>query len=209
MPDKLDVLDTTFPHDKPQMLYWNVQSEIDGEAIVEITYFTSGISWSADYVCIADAGRDGDELRGLRSRLQQLGRGVRRRPGAAGRGHDQSGREDRPVGAGLDGRGRRTWTKSNRRGDCGSRRLGDSVRPGADAVSADAPARLRPGAEPKEIIKEGLSEYFIYTIEGTETIPNGWSKRMRQFQGKDRAAQDRSIAIGCRSTATNWCGCTC
>ena len=33
----------------------------------------------------------------------------------------------------------------------------------------------------KEIIKEGLSEYFIYTVEGTETIPNGWSKRMRSF----------------------------
>jgi len=47
-PDKLDVLDTTFPHDKPQMLYWNVQSELDGEALIEITYFTSGISWSAD-----------------------------------------------------------------------------------------------------------------------------------------------------------------
>jgi len=40
--DKLDVLDTTFPHDKPQMLYWNVQSEIDGEATIQITYFTSG-----------------------------------------------------------------------------------------------------------------------------------------------------------------------
>ena len=53
-PDKLEVLDTTFPHDKPQMLYWNVQSELDGEATIEITYFTSGISWSADYVCIAD-----------------------------------------------------------------------------------------------------------------------------------------------------------
>ena len=26
------------------------------------------------------------------------------------------------------------------------------------------------GQKPKEIIKEGLSEYFIYTIEGTETI---------------------------------------
>ena len=52
--DKLDVLDTTFPHDKPQMLYWNVQSEIDGEATIEITYFTSGITWSADYLCIAD-----------------------------------------------------------------------------------------------------------------------------------------------------------
>src|SRR5258707_7569672 len=52
--EKLDVLDTTFPHDKPQMLYWNVQSEIDGEATVEITYFTSGITWSADYQCVAD-----------------------------------------------------------------------------------------------------------------------------------------------------------
>src|SRR6187549_2649651 len=52
--DKLEVLDTTFPHDKPQMLYWNVQSEMDGEATIQITYFTSGITWSADYVAIAD-----------------------------------------------------------------------------------------------------------------------------------------------------------
>src|SRR5689334_21777671 len=52
--DQLDVLDTTFPHDKPQMLYWNVQSDFDGEATIEITYFTSGITWSADYVAIAD-----------------------------------------------------------------------------------------------------------------------------------------------------------
>ena len=34
----------------------------------------------------------------------------------------------------------------------------------------------------KEIVKEGLSEYFIYTIEGTETIPHGWSKRLRSLQ---------------------------
>ncbi len=33
----------------------------------------------------------------------------------------------------------------------------------------------------KEIVKEGLSEYFLYTIEGTETIPNGWSKRLPSF----------------------------
>lgn len=37
----------------------------------------------------------------------------------------------------------------------------------------------------KEIIKEGLSEYFIYTIEGTETVPNGWSKRLRSFEVAD------------------------
>ena len=37
-------------------------------------------------------------------------------------------------------------------------------------------------AEAKEVAKEGLGEYFIYTVEGTETIRNGWSKRMRSLE---------------------------
>jgi hypothetical protein len=53
--DKLEVLDTTFPHDKPQQLFWNVQSEIDGEATIQITYFTSGIVVRI----FRDNGRDG------------------------------------------------------------------------------------------------------------------------------------------------------
>src|SRR6185436_5086308 len=36
--------------------------------------------------------------------------------------------------------------------------------------------------EAKQIIKEGLSEYFVFAIEGTETIPNGWSKRLRSVE---------------------------
>jgi hypothetical protein len=36
-------------------------------------------------------------------------------------------------------------------------------------------------SKPKEVKKEGLSEYFLYTIEGTETIPTGWSKRLMSF----------------------------
>jgi hypothetical protein len=42
-----------------------------------------------------------------------------------------------------------------------------------------------PISKPKEIKKEGLSEYFIYTIEGTETIPTGWSKRLPSFTKDD------------------------
>jgi len=46
---------------------------------------------------------------------------------------------------------------------------------------APAPAAARP----KEITKEGLSEYFLYTIEGTETIATGWSKRLMSFDVDD------------------------
>src|SRR5215218_3143344 len=63
--EKLEVLDTTFPHDKPQMLYWNVGSEFDGEGTVEITYFTSGITWAADYVAVANAAETELALEGF------------------------------------------------------------------------------------------------------------------------------------------------
>jgi len=40
---------------------------------------------------------------------------------------------------------------------------------------------MEESAAPKQVEKEGLGEYFIYTIEGRESIPNGWSKRLRSF----------------------------
>ena len=54
-----------------------------------------------------------------------------------------------------------------------------------DGPSACAPAQAHlvdKATAHKEVAKEGLGEYFIYTIEGTETIPNGWSKRMRSLE---------------------------
>jgi hypothetical protein len=39
--------------------------------------------------------------------------------------------------------------------------------------------------KPKEIKKEGLSEYFLYTIEGTETIADKWGKRLLSFEAED------------------------
>jgi len=51
----------------------------------------------------------------------------------------------------------------------------------AEIVHARFAAAEGLARRPKEIKKEGLSEYFLYTIEGTETIPTGWSKRLLSF----------------------------
>ena len=40
------------------------------------------------------------------------------------------------------------------------------------------------GRAPK-IVKEGLSEYFIFTVEGTQTVKNGWSQRMVSFRASE------------------------
>jgi hypothetical protein len=69
----------------------------------------------------------------------------------------------------------------------GGEYLADQVSQGKRAkmvfeeAAARAPAAVSM-SRPKEIKKEGLSEYFLYTIEGRETIPHGWSKRLPSFE---------------------------
>jgi hypothetical protein len=182
--EALELLDTTFPHDKPQMLYWNVQSELDGEAVVEITYFTSGISWAADYVCIADT----DE------RQMTLESFVRLTNNSGEQYEDAQVRlvvgqinlvEKIAQLASI------SWAEAEelRRQRANYYYLGakmmfdefDAAVPDSTASEA-ANAMGDHASKPKKVMKEGLSEYFIYTIEGTETIPNGWSKRLRSFR---------------------------
>ena len=178
-PDKLDVLDTTFPHDKPQMLFWNVQSEIDGAATIQISYFTSGITWSADYLVIADKdekhlscdgfvrvyNRSGEEYEDAQVRLVvgtiNL---VEKIAQLAQVPADKVAELNGEVAARYKRKAlEQTYAFGDRSGGMGGG---------------------KPAAQQKEIIKEGLSEYFIYTIEGTETIQNGWSKRMRSLDAK-------------------------
>jgi hypothetical protein len=179
-PDKLDVLDTTFPHDKPEMLYWNVQSELDGEATIEITYFTSGITWSADYVCVADADEETVRLEGFVRVTNHSGEEyedaqVRLVVGKINLVEKiaQLARISKEEVAKMP-----SEELARKRKDVARRVMV------AEAMPAPATEPSMP-AKPKQIIKEGLSEYFIYTIEGTETIPNGWSKRMRSLQASD------------------------
>ncbi len=54
--DEVEVLDASFPPRVANTLEWRIQSEFAGEVQVEIRYFTSGITWGADYV--AEAAKD-------------------------------------------------------------------------------------------------------------------------------------------------------
>jgi hypothetical protein len=184
--DKLDVQDTTFPHAKPQMLYWNVKSDVEGEATIQITYFTSGITWSADYIAIADkdegkldidgfvriTNNSGEEYENAQVRLVvgtiNL---VEKIAELAKLPMDKV--KNLPSDEFKKARREVAWGMMDR----------------ASVGGAMRAATASPAAAEKEIIKEGLSEYFIYAIEGTETIPNGWSKRMRSFKGHDVPVQ--------------------
>ena len=55
--DKVEIADTVFPGQKPQFLLWNIDSRYEGQALVEVSYFTSGLTWNMDYVAVTSRDR--------------------------------------------------------------------------------------------------------------------------------------------------------
>lgn len=155
--DRLEVLDVTFPPFVKNTLIWHINADRDLSAEAEISYFTSGLTWEADYVAVAT---DDETTVTLAGHLRVTNRS----------GEDYANARIRVV--------------------VGVVQLLDDIATMADDEAREkAQQRLRGAirkgellAERKAIVKEAASEYFLYTIEGTETIPDGWSKRFPSFE---------------------------
>ncbi|MEN6308558.1 MAG: DUF4139 domain-containing protein [Anaerohalosphaeraceae bacterium] len=175
--DKITIADLTFPPRVKNLGLWNIDSEVDGKVPVEITYLTSGLSWRAFYMgtlaedektmrlegFVRVSNNSGEDYENAQTRLivgkihllDEIARLARQQyPYGTPRIEDKS---KVPI---YD-RELITFPKDWK--EISSKR--EQVLP----------------EELEEIIKEGLSEYFLYTIEGTETIPNEWSKRLPSF----------------------------
>jgi hypothetical protein len=173
--DKIDIADLTYPPRVRNLGLWNINSRASGQVPVEITYLTSGLSWRAFYMgtltkdektmrlqgYVRATNNSGEDYENAQTRLivgkvhilDEIAE-LARRQYPYGRPGEVILVED--AQRELAARARRAFKRT-------------------ELVSAPMPMK------PKEIRKEGLSEYFLYTIEGTETIPTGWSKRLLSF----------------------------
>jgi hypothetical protein len=182
--EKIDIQQLVFPARLRELGRWLIRSEISGQVPFEITYFTSGLSWRAFYMgtlsqdektmkmqgYVRIGNNSGEDYDNAQTRL------------IVGKVHilDQIAKlakrqypYDRPgmikYGVSLNER--------------------DAVDI-SGAVKGDyAWAKDSEELSRKDIKKEGLSEYFLYTIEGTETIPNEWGKRLLSFAAEDIAVE--------------------
>jgi hypothetical protein len=174
--DKIDISDLTYPPRVQNLGLWNIDSGVSGKVPVEISYLTSGLSWRAFYMgtlvedektmrlqgYVVVTNNSGEDYENAQTRL------------IVGQVHilDQIAelaRRQYPYG---------------RPGEVVQQEKFPAIRDAKRAMERAeevAFAKVLAPAAPKEIKKEGLSEYFLYTIEGTETIPNGWSKRLQSF----------------------------
>ncbi len=188
--DKIDIQQLVFPARLRELGRWLIRSQISGQVPFEITYFTSGLSWRAFYMgtlsqdektmklegYVRVGNNSGEDYENAQTRLivgqvhllDEIAELAKRqypydRP-TLGIEYDES----RARGAVVTNGAYTPWWSGQ-----GLRR---SV---LDLESLEA----------KEIRKEGLSEYFLYTIEGIETIPNQWGKRLLSLEAEDIAVE--------------------
>jgi hypothetical protein len=166
--DEVEVLDVRFPPRVANTLEWHIQSEVSGEIRVEIRYFTKGISWAADYVAEVAGNERSMKLNGAVKVMNNSG-------------EDYENAQVRLV--------------------VGVIRLVEEIVAQNHGLSdlAELPAATKRGymafygevnklqGRAKEVTKESLSEYFLYTVEGRDTIPNGWAKMLPSFSAPNVA----------------------
>lgn len=177
--DKIDVADLTYPPRVQNLGVWNIESQVGGKVPVEITYLTSGLTWRAFYMgtltedektmrlqgYVRVTNNSGEDYENAQTRLIVGQVHILERIAELAQRQYPYGRPGQyptpvPEAPAL----RRSLMEK------------EELNFGMQVMAMDAMA-----AKPKEIKKEGLSEYFLYTIEGTETIPNTWSKRLPSF----------------------------
>jgi hypothetical protein len=173
--DKIDIADLTYPARVRNLGLWNIDSAVSGKVPVEITYLTSGLSWRAFYMGTLTENEETMRLQGYVRATNNSGEDYENAQTRliVGKVHilDQIAelaRRQYPYG-----RPGMVMYDVEREGLVTKKefdRLEVLRMPSADLA-----------LKPKEIRKEGLSEYFLYTIEGTETIPTSWSKRLLSF----------------------------
>jgi hypothetical protein len=175
---RIQVQGLQFPPRVTGLGIWNLDSEVSDQVPFEITYFTSGISWKAYYLATLTPDEGAIQLKGY----------VRV---ANNSGEDYENAETRLI-VGKINLLDRIAELARRQQPYG--RPGPGIAPPMPMISGAMDMVMEEGmtygaaaksvmrmSRPKEIRKEGLSEYFLYTIEGTEDIKNGWGKRLISF----------------------------
>ena len=175
--DQIDIAALTFPPRVQNLGLWNITSGVGGSVPVEISYLTSGLSWRAVYMgtltedektmqlqgYVVVSNHSGEDYENAQTRL------------IVGQVHmldeiAELARRQYPYG--RPGQFPPPMQRSESE-------MSDKLYFGRELKAGMTMEAAMPA--PKEIKKEGLSEYFLYTIEGTETIPNTWSKRLPSF----------------------------
>ncbi|MCK4563390.1 MAG: DUF4139 domain-containing protein [Verrucomicrobia bacterium] len=179
--DQIEITQLVYPPRLNDMARWSIFSEISGEVEFELTYFTSGLKWNAFYEATLAPDEQSMQLKSYVRVDNGSGEDyenaqIRLVVGVINLKDIIAHLAEREHSFGVPDMYSLTWDEMEEiRGT--ARELGINE----DEIFTDILCEARC----KLVKKEGLSEYQLYTIEGRETIPDGWGKRLPSFTAQE------------------------
>lgn len=157
---------------------WLIESDLQGPVPVEITFFTSGLNWHAYYMGTLSDDEQSMQLQGY-VRVNNFS------------GEDYENASTRVIVGSIHlldeiaalARRDAPYNVPGAQQKFAMTHAPDEFKARAYSEMLDSAEEMAivGAAAPKSIIKKGLSEYFLYSIEGTENIMDGWGKRLPSF----------------------------
>lgn len=164
------IVDTDFPPGVQNTLVWNIESNTSGSVAVRISYFTSGITWSADYGLVLNTVEKEGTLSGFVTVTNNSGEDYENSQVRLIVGKIHLVEEIHDL-ATINIDVYRSFRGKNKS-------IFESKRRNILDAEYNKNGEVHVDIKAKEVKKESLSDYFIYTVEGRETIENKWSKRL-------------------------------
>ena len=168
---KMDVpiISTIFPPNLPNTIQWQVDAPVPDEQLLEVSYFTSGLTWNANYTALLDkteklmslsayiniSNRSGEDYENARTRL------------VVG---------DVRIIEDIQNIAREKIIEDKKAALRREAVLARSAAPLAPPEEAyDESFRYRPGEIATET--QTISEYYMYLLKGEDTIKDQWKKK--------------------------------
>ncbi len=169
------VRELSYPPGTTNTLVWEVIAENAGTAPVEISYFTLGLNWKANYNGLLSKDESKMSLDGyvhIENNSGETFQNAKTRL-LMGKIHI------------LDKLSKviRTWRR--KKSDKKPRRPQPDSRAKVQQLYSRARRVMEAAPKKKEITTEAVSEYYILSIEGRETLKNNWKRRLQFLEQKN------------------------
>jgi hypothetical protein len=176
----VSITDLSFPPGTRGQAICLIESKAGGKAPLEVTYLTSGIRWRPVYA--ATLTEEGSSLRldGMIAITNRSGKDYERANFRVLTGDINLVDRVADLARGQDPYGRPSM-QQRRKTASETRTNDDSMVMKRSLMSLGQAA----STGPPEVTKEGISDFFLFTIEGTQSIPEGWTKSLRFFDTED------------------------
>jgi hypothetical protein len=197
--DKVDIQLISYPARLKDIGRWLIRSEVEGAVPFEITYFASGLSWRAFYMGTMNENETTMDLKGYVNVSNNSGQDFDNTQTRLIVGETRLTEEIAylaqrryPYGPDIviEDDEKEGISKYNWRGARPEDGLMLGYMPGIagslnGTFNGDFDGDWYFKHDIKKIEKTGLSEYFLYTIEGMEDLTNQWTKRLPSFDVGD------------------------